>query len=218
MERKTYLYKIALALLVAMHLAGIIGLQHPVSRPLFQQLIAFNLLVTAAIVFYFHTDFNRSFILFSIITFLTGFFIEVVGVATGLIFGAYTYGGTLGLKWLNVPLLIGLNWLVLIYCTNVIAHKIPFPWWVKVLAGTGLMVGLDFFIEPMAMQYDMWAWQGNQVPVQNYVGWFIASLVLSALFHIFRFSKKNRIAMFVYVIQLIFFMALELVFKHFSTN
>jgi putative membrane protein len=193
-----------------MHIAGIIGLQHPVSKPLFQQLIAFNLLVTAAIVFYFHADFNRNFILFSIITLLTGFFIEVIGVATGVIFGSYTYGGTLGLKWLNVPLLIGLNWLVLIYCTNVIASKLPFTWWVKALAGACLMVGLDFFIEPMAMQYDMWAWHENRVPFQNYVGWFVASLVLSALFQLFSFSKKNRVAMFVYLIQLIFFMALEL--------
>ena len=212
MERKTHFYKIALALLVAMHIAGMIGLQHPVSSPLFQQLIAFNLLVTAAIVFYFHSDFNRHFILFSIITFLTGFFIEVIGVATGQIFGIYTYGATLGLKWLQVPLLIGLNWLVLIYCTNVITDKLPFPWWVKALAGACLMVALDFFIEPMAMQYDMWAWQDNQVPFQNYIGWFIASLVLSGLFHIFRFSKKNAVAMLVYAIQLLFFMALALFF------
>ncbi|QHT67466.1 carotenoid biosynthesis protein [Rhodocytophaga rosea] len=212
MERKTYFYKIALALLIAMHIAGIIGLQHPLSRPLFQQLIAFNLLVTAAIVFYFHTDFNRNFIVFSIITFLAGFFIEVIGVATGHVFGVYTYGATLGLKWLNVPLLIGLNWLVLIYCTNIITNKLPFPWWVKALLGACLMVGLDFFIEPMAIQYDMWAWQDNKVPFQNYIGWFIASLVLSALFHIFSFSKKNTIAMLVYAIQLLFFMALALFF------
>jgi uncharacterized membrane protein len=212
MERKNSYYKIALGLLIAMHIAGIIGLQHPLSRPLFQQLIAFNLLATAAIVFYFHTDYNRNFILFGLITFLTGFFIEVIGVATGQIFGVYTYGGTLGWKWLDVPLLIGVNWLVLIYCTNVITDKLPFPWWIKALAGACLMVGLDFFIEPMAMQYDMWAWQNNRVPVQNYAGWFVASLVLSILFHIFRFSKTNRIAMLVYAIQLIFFVALALFF------
>lgn len=195
-----------------MHIAGIIGLQLPISRPLFQQLIAFNLLVTAAIVFYFHTDFNRNFILFSIITFLAGFFIEVLGVATGQVFGIYSYGSTLGYKWLNVPLLIGLNWLVLIYCTNIITDKLPFSWWVKALGGAFLMVGLDFFIEPVAIRYDMWAWQENKVPFQNYIGWFIASLILSAVFHIFSFSKKNRIAMLVYAIQLIFFMAFALFF------
>lgn len=189
-----------------MHVAGIIGLQHPLSRPVFQQLIAFNLMVTAALVFYFHTEYNRPFFIFCAIAFLFGYFIEVIGVATGLIFGVYNYGASLGYKWLNVPLLIGLNWLVLIYCTNSLAAKLPGGLWLKAVMGACLMVGLDFFIEPMAMQYDLWSWQGNRVPFRNYVGWFGASLVLSLLFHKLSFSKKNRIAAAVYVIQLLFFM------------
>jgi putative membrane protein len=210
MERKINFYKIALGLLIAMHMAGIIGLQHPLARPLFQQLIAFNLLVTAAIVFYFHTDYNRAFLLFCAITFLFGYFIEVIGVKTGIIFGSYSYGASLGYKWLNVPLLIGLNWLVLIYCSNMIADKLPVPIWLKSCAGACLMVGLDYFIEPMAIQYDLWSWEGDRVPLSNYIGWFIASLILSILFHTFRFYKRNGIAILVYVIQLIFFVALYL--------
>jgi putative membrane protein len=61
MERKSSYYKVALALVTAMHIAGLIGLHHPLSRPLFEQLIAFNLIVTAAIIFYFHSDFNSGF-------------------------------------------------------------------------------------------------------------------------------------------------------------
>ncbi len=80
MERKINFYKIAVGLLIAMHIAGIVGLQHPFTRPLFQQLIAFNLLVTAALVFYFHTDYNPAFLVFCVITFLFGYFIEVIGV------------------------------------------------------------------------------------------------------------------------------------------
>src|SRR5689334_23098853 len=37
---------------------------------------------------------------------------EVIGVATGAIFGAYSYGEVLGFKLLEVPLIIGLNWVV----------------------------------------------------------------------------------------------------------
>lgn len=212
MERKIDFYKIALGLLLAMHLAGIFGLQHPLTRPLFQQLIAFNLLVTAGLVFYFHMSYNWPFILFSVVTFLFGYFIEVIGVKTGLIFGYYSYGAALGFKWMEVPLLIGLNWLVLIYCTNSLANKLPAHVWVKALAGACLMVGLDFFIEPMAMQYDLWSWDKDVVPWQNYIGWFVASLILSVLFHVSRFSKKNRIAIAVYVVQLLFFMVLRLFF------
>jgi putative membrane protein len=212
MERKIDFYKIALFLLIAMHIAGLIGLLHPVSRAIFEQLIAFNLLVTSGIVFFFHKEFNTSFFLFCTITLLAGYFVEVVGVQSGVIFGQYTYGAALGYKLLNVPLLIGLNWLVLIYCTNVIAHKLNSGKWVKALAGACLMVLLDFVIEPMAIRHGLWEWQHNQIPVRNYIGWFITSLLLSGLFHILNFNKNNHIAPVMYIVQFLFFLGLLLLF------
>lgn len=133
---------------------------------------------------------------------------EVAGVATGVIFGQYSYGAALGYKVFNVPLLIGLNWLVLIYCTNVIAHQLHTNKWVKALVGACLMVGLDFFIEPMAIRHGLWEWQNNQIPLLNYIGWFITSLLLSALFHILHFAKHNRIAPVMYLVQFLFFLGL----------
>jgi len=59
------------------------------------------------------TDFYISLIAVSII----GFLIEVIGVKTGYIFGRYYYGQSLGYHLLSVPLLIGLNWGVLLYST-----------------------------------------------------------------------------------------------------
>jgi putative membrane protein len=212
MERKSSVYKIALALLMAMHIAGFIGLQHPVSRPIFEQLIAFNLVVTAAIVFYFHTDFSYRFIAFALVSFLAGYFVEVAGVHTGLIFGNYQYGEALGFKIWQVPLLIGLNWLVLVYCTGVISHKLPVPVMVKIITGALLMVLLDYLIEPVAIKHDWWAWQGNKVPLQNYAGWFISALVLLAFFHILRFGKNNRMAPIVYTVQFLFFL-MQNIFK-----
>ncbi|MDO1445638.1 carotenoid biosynthesis protein [Rhodocytophaga aerolata] len=206
MERKSSAYKIALALLIAMHLAGLMGLQHPVSRPFFEQLIAFNLVVTAAIVFYFHNDFNPSFILFAVITFLAGYFVEVAGVHTGAIFGHYQYGQALGIKLWDVPLLIGLNWLVLVYCTGVITHKLPVPVAVKIIVGALLMVAMDYLIEPVAIRHTWWTWQGESVPLQNFSGWFISALVLLTFFHILRFGKNNSLAPLVYVIQFLFFL------------
>jgi putative membrane protein len=40
--------------------------------------------------------------------------LEVVGVKTGLIFGEYKYGSTLGIKLFEVPLIIGFNWVFVI--------------------------------------------------------------------------------------------------------
>jgi putative membrane protein len=206
MERKSSYYKVALALVIAMHIAGLIGLQHPASRPLFEQLIAFNLVVTAAIVFYFHADFSYTFILFAILTFLAGYFVEVAGVHTGAIFGNYQYGAALGFKLWDVPLLIGLNWLVLVYCTGIISHQLRVPVAVKIITGALLMVLLDVLIEPIAIKHDWWVWQTDLVPLRNYIGWFISALVLLTFFHILRFDKNNRMAPVIYTVQLLFFL------------
>lgn len=205
MERKSSYYKIALALLMAMHVAGLIGLQHPVSRPIFEQLIAFNLVVTAAILFIFHTDFSYPFIAFALLTFLGGYFVEVAGVHTGAIFGHYRYGAALGFKLWEVPLLIGLNWLVLVYCTGIITHQLGVPLIAKIIAGSLLMVLLDYLIEPIAIKHDWWSWQTQEVPLQNYAGWFISALVLLTFFHILRFNKNNRMAPIIYAVQVFFF-------------
>jgi putative membrane protein len=206
MERKSGSYKIALYLVVAMHLAGLVGLQHPLSRPFFEQLIAFNLVATAAIVFYFHTDFTYPFILFALLTLLAGYFVEVAGVHTGIIFGNYQYGKALGFKIWEVPLLIGLNWLVLVYCSGVITHQLPVPVFVKIFIGAFLMVLLDYLIEPIAIKHDWWSWQATDVPLQNYMGWFVSALVLLTFFHKLRFGKNNPIAPVVFAVQLLFFL------------
>ena len=39
---------------------------------------------------------------------------EAIGVNTGLLFGTYEYGANLGFKIFGVPLIIGVNWTVLI--------------------------------------------------------------------------------------------------------
>ncbi|MFN2335752.1 MAG: carotenoid biosynthesis protein, partial [Bacteroidales bacterium] len=66
----------------------------------------------------------RQVILTGIAIAVTSFLIEAVGVNTGRIFGTYTYGKALGPALWNTPVIIGLNWFLLIYCTNVISRQI----------------------------------------------------------------------------------------------
>ena len=66
-----------------------------------------NLTVNAAIVMAFSThdsSWRWAFTMF------LGFAVEVIGVATGLLFGDYSYGTGLGPKVLDVPLLMGVLW------------------------------------------------------------------------------------------------------------
>lgn len=199
-----------LALLTAAYLAGIIGLQLPYSSPYFQALTPFNLLLSAGILFSFHKDWNRSFLLFCLICFLAGYFVEVAGVASGMIFGQYSYGPTLGYQLWDVPLIIGLNWLMLIYSTGVIAAPLPVALPLKALIASSLMLLLDFFIEPVAIAFNFWQWNQGYIPIQNYVAWFIISFFLHLLFYLLPFERRNPAAKILYLLQLVFFIILYL--------
>lgn len=197
-----------LALLGAAYLAGIIGLLLPQTAGLFQALTPFNLLLSAGILLSFHSHWNRAFILFCILSFFTGYFAEVAGVATGLIFGSYSYGPTLGWQLLEVPLIIGLNWFMLIYSTGTICASLQIPLVLKALLASVLMVVLDLFIEPVAVAYDFWQWKDGLIPWQNYAAWFIISFGLHLLFYLLPFRKGNPAAKYLYLLQLIFFIIL----------
>lgn len=205
-ERKHLVpYPFALALLIAAHIAGLIGLQTSFTRTLFLQLVPFNLLLTALILFGFHKDWSKTFLLFAALAFAGGFLTEVAGVHTGLIFGSYRYGTTLGLQLFQVPLLIGLNWLVLIYSIGIICQPLNLPIALKAAAGSALMVMLDVFIEQVAIRNDFWTWQHDGIPIQNYIGWFATSYVLFVFFHRLNFRKSNPMAKAVFLVQLFFF-------------
>jgi putative membrane protein len=194
-----------LLLLTAMYIAGLIGLNIPQTKHLFQLLTPFNLLASLAILLYFHQQWNRSFIIFCVVTFFTGFFIEVAGVKTGAIFGEYQYETTLGFKVLEVPPMIGINWLLLIYCVGSSFCRTSQPIFIKVLYGALVMTMLDFLVEPVAVGLNMWSWKETLPPVQNYMAWFIVSAVLLILFHSLKFRKDNPIALWLLVLQICFF-------------
>ncbi|MBL7889309.1 MAG: carotenoid biosynthesis protein, partial [Bacteroidia bacterium] len=139
-----------------------------------------------------------------------GFFLEVAGIHTGVIFGNYQYGKTLGTQFLNVPLVMGFNWLMLIYSAGVIFESLKANKYIKSLFGAGLLVSLDLLLEPVAMKYDFWAWSNGTIPLQNYVAWFIAAFFMLLLFYNLNFSKNNRLALLLYIVQFVFFSILNI--------
>lgn len=204
-NRDTYNPIPYLALLTAMYIVGVIGLNISQTTHLFQWLTPFNLLASLAILLYFHQQWNCSFIIFCVITFLTGFFIEVAGVKTGAIFGQYQYETTLGFKVLEVPPMIGFNWLLLVYCVGSSFCRTSQPIYIKVIYGALVMTMFDFLAEPVAIRLNMWSWKEAIPPVENYVAWFIVSAVLLTLFHALKFRKDNPIALWLLVLQICFF-------------
>jgi putative membrane protein len=205
---KKYALPLAVAVLVIFHSVGLWGLLFSGDAAYFQRLTPMNLLLTNALLFSFHRRWNAAFVLFAVVVFMVGFFSEVIGVHTGLLFGNYTYGAALGPKLWEVPLLIGLNWLMLVYITGHISNYTRRHWVAKAFIGALLMVLLDYFIEPVATRYDFWSWQGDHIPVSNFTGWFAVALLLHLYFQRGSFYKQNKLAPYVYVVQLLFFISL----------
>lgn len=203
----TTLYSYSVQLLLIMHIVGIIGLLSPFQE-YFRLLTPFNLLVSAFLLWLNHTDRSRSFLVFALLSIILGYVVEVIGVQTGIIFGAYSYGSTLGPKLFDVPVIIGLNWLLIIYSIGVLTGSIAMPAWLRILLGATLAVFVDMLIEPVAIRFDFWSWEQSIVPLRNYLGWFIVSSILLTLFHWFKIKTDNKAALPYYFIQLFFFLIL----------
>lgn len=198
-------YNISVILLILIYIAGIVGLQHPVLRPYFKLLVPVSLLTSLIMLLWYHTDWRGTFWVYAVGAVLVGFWVEVIGVHTGLIFGKYAYGPVLGPHVLAVPPVIGLNWLLLSYCCGSICDQLKVSWWAKAVVASSLMVGLDLFIEPVAIQLDFWSWFGQPVPAQNYIAWWVISCFLFLAWYRLPFRKTNRIAPWLFMVQFFFF-------------
>jgi putative membrane protein len=197
--------------MVLFHLVGLYGFLNSNLEPMFIALVPYHLLLMLALLIISAGDYSANIRIFAFIVYCAGFFIEVIGVNTGLIFGSYTYGEALGLKLLSTPLLIGANWLILVYCTGVFLEQFKLKsGFVFSLLGALVLLSLDFLIEPIAIRFDYWKWDGGQIPLQNYLGWYIFSFLLLWIFRILDFQKQNKTAIVLLFAQVGFFLALNI--------
>lgn len=190
------------------YIVGLAGLSLPLSRPLFVFLVPFNILMSVGLLFLFHSPWNLRFVLVMAGIGIAGFFAEYWGVETGFLFGSYHYEEGLGVKWLGIPIILAPNWMYMIYTTGFIAQRIFKSLVGRILAGTCLMVLYDLFLEPSAMEFNFWQWEAGFVPWRNYLGWLGLSLVFQFFFQCFVLPPTNRIAIGIYIIQFLFFVAL----------
>ncbi len=144
--------------------------------------------------------------LFAGLIFCFGFLVEWIGVHYGILFGKYHYGANLGLKLDEIPLMIGVNWTILVLITGVISVALTRKIWLRILMASLLMVFLDFFMETSAPIYDFWIWDIGHAPLQNYVAWFCVALILQFLFQSFKIAGDLTISLHLYAAQLLFFM------------
>jgi bisanhydrobacterioruberin hydratase len=139
---------------------------------------------------------------------LTGYLIEVAGVNTGVIFGHYSYGESLGIKLAGTPLIIGLNWLFLVYTSAALLENFAISSFLKVVLASFLMLLFDIVLEQLAPMLDMWYWNSGIVPLQNYIAWFIVALVFQFTLRSFHINTRNYMAIAMLSVQLLFFVSI----------
>jgi putative membrane protein len=71
------------------------------------------------------------------------------------------------------------------------------------------MVGIDFFIEPVAISLGFWTWTSESIPLENYLGWFFIAFGLQAAFRYFEFNKQNKLSPFLLLNLVLFFAILS---------
>ncbi|MCH7412979.1 carotenoid biosynthesis protein [Belliella sp. R4-6] len=197
-------------IITVFHLVGLLGMVIPDLRVYFQFLTPFHLLLCTSLLFYFHKDWSFSFYLFTVLAFGLGYGSEVLGVHTGFPFGSYTYGPVLGFQLFEVPLLIGINWLLLVYISGEVFHKKIKNDYLAAFSSAIIMVLLDVLIEPVAVKLDFWSWENDLIPASNFVGWLGVAFLIQLIYRKSNFIKINPLSLYLLFNLAAFFLLLNI--------
>lgn len=170
-------------------------------------LTPFLMLLTLGCILYRDTMPIRLLLPAGLLVALGGFFIEVAGVQTGNVFGVYTYGAALGPHLFDVPVLMAVQWFLVVYGGICLIQSIraELPIIAVAFINGILTVLLDLVIEPVAITRDFWTWEAVTVPIQNYIAWFVCSFIFTLVMLLFTRDYHNRVAALVFVLLFIFF-------------
>ena len=172
------------------HVCGVIGIGF-VNKDFFVSFTPINLLISFFLLFSNQIQVNSNTVKTACSIFFIGMFAEVLGVNYGYIFGEYIYLDNLGMKIMGVPLMIGIQWVILSFVTGSFAHYFfKNKRFKSICLGVFLMILLDFLIEPVAPDLGFWVFESEVAPLQNYVGWFLIAIPAQIIFH-FGVEKKE---------------------------
>lgn len=222
--RKTGSGKQAIATFLALlfHICGLVGIL--AGNSFFINATPFTLLLMFLLLVWTQEGKNPAYFLFMLIAVSVGLLAEIFGVNTGLIFGDYTYGSVLGFKIMGVPLVVGLNWCMVVFSSGIVlttlqqyVHSLwpqsepaPALQLISLIIDGALMATFfDWIMEPVAMKLGFWNWAGGEIPFSNYAGWMGVSALLMLVFHLAKFRKQNTFAIHLLMIQMMFFLLLR---------
>ncbi len=195
--------------IVIFYAVGLVGFILPQTSAIFQKITPLALLLSTYLLAVYHEKFTLKETFGFLIIYILGFLVEVIGVQTGAIFGSYRYGAALGPKLWGTPLMIGINWIFLTYTSVAMLQHLKINRRVLAFVAPLLMVIYDVVLEQVAPKIDMWAWENDQVPLQNYLAWYAIAFVFVAGLNILKIQITNKLATILFINQFVFFILLN---------
>jgi putative membrane protein len=199
-------------LLACLYLVGTLGHLWPQTRAPMAAMTPWFLLATggAALLLALPERGRPAFLAWVAVCYLITFGLEVLGVATGKVFGAYRYGPVLGFHILDVPPVIGFNWVMLILAFSDLASLLPRGRLYGPLLAAAAATGFDWVMEPAAIGLGYWTWAGGDIPLRNYAAWFLIALAFSAAHSALGLRSRRMTPAILAAAQAVFFGILRL--------
>ena len=187
------------------HICGVFGIVYG-NKELFIAFTPINLFISFALLFVNQIEIEKKNIITVFGIFFIGMAAEIIGVNYGIIFGDYVYLENLGFKILGVPILIGMQWIILTFITGSFSSYFFIKSKNKsILLGVLLMIILDLLIEPVAPELGFWEFSTIDAPIQNYIGWLIIALPAQVIFHYGIDKKETTFSFHLLIVQFLFF-------------
>ena len=148
-----------------------------------------------------------------IIIFFLSIISEIIGVNYGILFGSYYYGDNLGYSMYGVPLVIGLNWVVLtVSCGNIASYFFEKNKYLSIFFGSLLMLILDVIMEQVSGNIDFWYFNDDNL-IFNYITWFILGACNQYFYQSLNYIKTLVTSVNVYLSFVVFFLILFVYLK-----
>ncbi|MFW6208239.1 MAG: carotenoid biosynthesis protein [Spirochaetota bacterium] len=200
-----------LLIIADFYLVGLIFHAIPVTLPYMLMFTPLVLLVFGVLGVYPLIQERRQRIwIWAAVTYLITLSLEIIGVHTGKVFGAYYYGDVLGLKLADVPLVIGFNWVIVVLGAARFSERITGSPLLTALLVGGICVVYDFALEPVAIGLNYWQWTAGHIPLQNYAAWFLIAAVAGWAYRRMGLTAETRLPEWYVGVQFIFFIGLQL--------
>jgi putative membrane protein len=195
---------ISIGIIWLFHVCGMIGISYG-NKEFFLAFTPINLFISFVLLFINQVQLEKPELNAALIIFSIGMVSEILGVNYGLIFGDYVYLDNLGFKVLGVPILIGINWIILTFITGSMSSCIIKNKHIAALTGAILMILLDLIIEPIAPLLGFWIFDLPTVPLQNYIGWFVIGLTTQYIYHFNIERKEHLFSINLLIVNAVFF-------------